>query len=608
MEGIEEIRNRMVRKSASLWGVPINEIEMSFDPIVTLLISACAFEIEKLSREIGESQTRITEKLIQLMTPEMVYGPKPAHSILYTLPVEQRNLVKPEHVFFHKKKIPWKNASVRYRNVYFSSIKDFVLVNAEVKYIASGDSFRGVGDKLYPEELMSDNVGDSLPSSTLYIGITSEFDELDLNNLSFFFDISKTLGKELFFHHLKNSRWSQAENDIPVVPGFYTAKVARKIVLDSMFEDVANKSSNIVQQITQYYNKNYCTVYTGKKKHPLEASEFNEITDIINVNGINVENGVRWIKLEFPTIVTNDMLSQVTCAINTFPVISRALNEFTYNLKKYINIIPIVTDDHFLDINAIANVDGDEYTEKSGRLTDTDKGVFMIRNDNVGKLDHRKAREYLLHLIELLKDESASFSLFNKDFLQTNLKQLNQLIALLEKNVLEVIEKPMETSYVMVRPYRKKEKLLVSYWTTSGELGNGIKSGSEVEIYRGAGVKQKSSFLLRTTFGGRDEMSLEERNNAYRRSLLSRNRIVTKEDVKALCYEIYGGKIAAVHVENGYHKDQSRNRGLVQCIDIVITPSTKKVEEHEWDLLNSNLLLFLEKNSTNVFPYKIKFV
>jgi hypothetical protein len=33
-----------------------------------------------------------------------------------------------------------------------------------------------------------------------------------------------------------------------------------------------------------------------------------------------------------------------------------------------------------------------------------DKGTYVLRSENIGKLDHRRAKEYLIYLIELLKD------------------------------------------------------------------------------------------------------------------------------------------------------------------------------------------------------------
>ena len=135
----EEIKSRMMRKAASLWGVPANEIEMSFDPIVSLLITACAAEIEKISGEIDESQTRITEKIIQLMTPEYIFGARPSHSVLHTEPIESNLQVKPEYLFTFKKKVSYKNVSENFKDIYFSPVQDFNLIGAQLKYIASGN-------------------------------------------------------------------------------------------------------------------------------------------------------------------------------------------------------------------------------------------------------------------------------------------------------------------------------------------------------------------------------------------------------------------------------------------------------------------------------------
>ena len=67
-----EIKNRMVKKAAEIWGVSPNDIDSTFDPVISLLLGACASELSKISSEVNSSQSRITEKLIQLMTPETV--------------------------------------------------------------------------------------------------------------------------------------------------------------------------------------------------------------------------------------------------------------------------------------------------------------------------------------------------------------------------------------------------------------------------------------------------------------------------------------------------------------------------------------------------------
>ena len=260
-------------------------------------------------------------------------------------------------------------------------------------------------------------------------------------------------------------------------------------------------------------------------------------------------------------------------------------------------------------MKSIVNTKGEFYKLRSKQNASHEKGTFILRSDNIGKLDQRNAKEYITLLIELLKDESASFSLFNNDFLQSNLKDLNQLISLLEKKVSETNIDETETVYALLKPYKKKENLLVEFWTTNGSMANNLKTGSSLEIYRAIGLKQKSSYLVTPTQGGKDDLNMKDRLNAYRRTLLSRDKVVTKEDIKVLCYEFYSDKISKVEIKKGFVHNDSLNKGLIQCIEILLYPvPNDKTELIEWESIHSNLLFYLKKNSLNIFPYKIKIV
>jgi len=602
----EQIKNRMIKKAATLWGVAANEIEMSFDPIVALLISACASEIEKISGEIKESQTRITEKLIQLMTPETIYGPKPAHAILYTEPIDDSTVIKPEFLFYFKKKIPYKKTSIRFKNIYFSPIKEFKVIDANIKYIATGDSVLELNSKK-EQQLISDGENNfKLPPSTLYIGISSDSKSIDINEISFYFELLNIEDKELFYHHLRNTEWYINDKKINITDGFYDIFDTQEINLEAIFSDISNKTHTICQQTSNIYKRHFITIKANSKVK-LNKSNFSELDDIITENKLKVDDDIKWIKIVFPRVISNATLKDTYCSLNCFPVLNRELISFTYQMKEFINILPIKTEDLFLDLKSIVNTAGEVYKKQSKNDLNEDKGTFVLRSDNIGKLDHRKAREYIIHLIELLKDESASFSLFNNDFLQKKLKDLNQLISLLEKKVDDTTNEVTETNYVILKPHKKKEKLLTEFWTTNGELANSIKSGSKLEVYKGIGIKQKSSSIITSSFGGKNELTMKERLDAYRRALLSRDRIVTKEDVKALCLELYSDKIKKVEIKNGYTTDIALKKGLIQCIEIILHPNPqKKIELFEWESINNNLLLFLKKNSTSVFPYKIK--
>ncbi len=600
----EQIKNRMLKKAATLWGVPANEIEMSFDPVISLLLTACAAEIEKISGEIDESQTRITEKIIQLMTPSTIFGPKPAHAILYSEPIDPLLSLNSDYMFSFKKKTSFKNTSVNFKDIYFSPLQEFNLTNGFIKYMATGNSISEVGNKKQFENIFKANKTPGLQESSLYLGISSSLKSISLKDISFYFELQDVEDNAIFYHHLKNAEWFIGDKKINVCEGFFNSKKATELDLDSIFNESSNKTNNIVEQIRNNYSRHYITVKS--KETSCKATAFPELDQIISDHRLKIENDIIWLKVVFPRVVNNSLLENVYCSLNAFPVINRELNSFSYQMKEYINILPIKTENLFLDIKSITNTNGGVYKSQSKNTSGAEKGIFTIRTDNTGKLYHRKAKEYIAHLIELLKDESASFSFFNNDFLHKNLKSLNQLISLLENKVSEITNEVTETCYVSLKPFRKKETLLIEYWTTNGDEANNIKSGSSLKVYNGVGIKQKSSFFITSTYAGKNDLSMNERLNSYRRALLSRDRIVTKEDVKALCYEMYNDKVTNVDISKGYTTDIDLKKGLVQCINIELTPNNEALtEQHEWHSLNNNLLLYLEKHSVSVFPYKV---
>ena len=125
--------------------------------------------------------------------------------------------------------------------------------------------------------------------------------------------------------------------------------------------------------------------------------------------------------------------------------------------------------------------------------------------------------------------------------------------------------------------------------------------------YQTVGLKQKKTSLLTSSYSGRNALDMKDRLNAYRKTLLTRDRVVTKQDVKLVCMEFFGEKITDVHVKNSYTVDVSLNKGMVNCIDIeLVSNKSIDIDPYEWDFMKNNLLLYLKNNATSVFPFVIK--
>lgn len=604
----EHIRNRMIKNAAVMWDVPANEIETSFDPIITLLISACASEIEKVAAEVDGSQTRITEKVVQLMTPENRNGPSLAHGILCAEPIDDVTVIKPEFLFNYRKQETYNTTSIKYKDICFSPVRNFNLVNAKVRFMATGDTLIDLEEKKKDQNSVTRLKKSQLNASTLYLGISSELKTIPIKDISFYFELTGVGHEELFYHHLRNTKWSVDSGGIDFVGGFNTDQEGQISNLKGIFENVSDKTNTTCQRLIKRYERHYITLQPDKA-NGVKNSVFDELQNSLEENGVKQDETIRWVRIEFPKIISNAILKNVNCSLNAFPVLNRTLKSFTYPLKEFINILPIKTEDLFFDIKSIVNTEGKTYKARNKDNSNIEKGTFVVRSESIAKLDKRKAREYVVHLIELLKDESASFSFLNNDFLLSNLKVLNQVIALLENKVSEASSDMIHTNYVALKPFKPSENLLVEYWTTNGKEANNIKSGSELSIYKGFGLKQGSGCFLTTTHGGKDDLNAQDRLNSSRRSLLMRDKVVTKEDIKALCFELYGDKIKKVEIKRGYKKDIRLKKGLLPCIEIVLTSNNRSATDAlEWDSIGSNLQYFLEKNSVNVLPYRLEIV
>ncbi|MBU2949239.1 type VI secretion system baseplate subunit TssF [Tamlana agarivorans] len=596
----------MMKKAASLWNIPNNEVSDSFDPLISLLLSACASEIEKLSGDINDSQNRITERLIQLMTPSSTFDVKPAHAIAYCESVEPKSIITPEHQLFYKKRKASSNIGEGHKDVFFTPTQETNLLDARLKYMVSGQklfTFSGRKSKDLTRRL---NTKSDPDQTTLFLGIESDHKQIDLKDISFYFEYLGVSNSELFYHHLRNATWYLGEQKIETVNGYHNGDVDNNAELDRIINGVVSKSDTLCADVNQYYQKHFVTL-----KLENSISNFPKYAELEKLKAEDQEaflaTNILWIKVQFSSIISSKSLEQLYCAINAFPVINRKRNRFTYQMRNFIDIIPILSEDPFFDVQTIENTSGQIYKNEGAQTADGYQGSYFLRSDNVGKLDSRKAQDYIVHLLELLKDESAAFTFFNHEFLQNNLTTLNQTIASIEKKVNEVVHDGVYTNYVYLNPYTGNENVKVTYWTINGEEANHIKSGKSLEIYKGSHLKPKSSYFIRPVFGGRNSLSMAQRLQAYRRITLTKNRIVTEEDLKALCYELYTENVKSIEIKKGVITDISVNKGVLQCIEIVLTPSENSaLKAYEWDYLNENLLAVLKKQSVNIFPYKIK--
>jgi hypothetical protein len=299
--------------------------------------------------------------------------------------------------------------------------------------------------------------------------------------------------------------------------------------------------------------------------------------------------------------------------INSIPVINKQILHQTQSIDSFINYIPLITEDIFLDLGNIVDSRGYQYHIKEFSEGNLDIGDATLRHTGVIRFDERGASELIQYLIELLKDESASFTVIGGDFIERTVRNVNRLIATLEQHIREKKFTKSSFPYVIIRPKEAMKKgdndtFSVSYWVTNGEDANDLKVGTRLNGVSTSDFAQDSIMLINTSVGGKSRTGTREKITSYREALLTRGRVVTFADIKTFCLNHFKFTISGVEVRKGTKIDSSTNNGFVRTIDIILKKNAQaeyQVSDSEWQYLCDTLLHKLDKVSSNVYPYRL---
>ena len=463
----------------------------------------------------------------------------------------------------------------------------------------------------YKEAISESGVVLGREYNKIWIGLEFGSDIESYEGLSLFFDLRSELYEETFYQTLARAKWFL--NDIPVdfSCGYNIKHNALKKNDEALFSLDWDTSAKVCNHVNRFYSKKFMTItgdpsvkdYMTRTSYPpsLNASFDDGALKEIKVQCV-------WIRLEFLQPLPVEVIENIFCSLNCFPVINRQLNKFTYSAKDQITIIPLKADNAFFDMQSVSNSGGRKYSMKSfSRIKEMERGAYILRQGGVGRFDSRNATEILNYLLELLRDENAAFAILGADMVSSTLREMNQIIARIEQRLTETSVQKENISYIMLRSFPNEETVFIEFWSTDGSQANNIKPGTALNIYSGSDIRKESVRFLTATAGGRDRMDTEDRLNSYRKALLSKDRVVTAEDIRALCFEHFGKNLEKVEVKKGIASGTTTDTGFIRTIEIHIQLSkkTSQMAEEELKFLKEDLMVKLEESSMNILPYRI---
>ena len=602
----EQIKNRMIKRASRMWGYSELESESAFDPVLELLLSACASELEKLRFEQENSRARITDRILEIIFPNQIVGVVPSQTLLQLTPVENNVQLSRYNHFKAIKKTQniYDPTQVNTKDIYFSPTLEMKLTTAQVKYLLYGNKVLQQESFFYQEEIARSER--NIPSGEFWIGIHAPGVE-KLEDLCFYIDVNNKEQKEFFTYYLQQVKVFSEGKEYELVEGYNTP--TNSIEYENIISKNYTGIDAIYNEVNQFYQANFFTL--KGTIYPKTEEEKSVATTLLENYFLDhkfiTEKDIIWLQFKFYEVITPKVLENVRIALNCVPAINIRNTEDYKRIKGQLTIYPITGEDSFLDIDYISDNYKKRYDVKN-YLSD-DNISIVLRRGGVARFDERNALEHLQHLLGLIREETASFSAIGNDFaIEEELKQISQNLASIYQNIKEKNLSLNPNPYLIFSSNNKEMDMnfTISYWHTAAEEGNDIKTGISLVCDSENKTAISKAIVVKPSFGGRRGLTTSDKILEYRNALLSRGRIVTIADVKTFAKSHFKHTIKGLEVQKGTKKEVSLKGGFKRTIDIYLNKNKEvEVSETEWEYLKDSFLIKLEKASTNIYPYRI---
>lgn len=584
------IKERLLDRALDLWGI---EDERQLDPVVNLLLEAVAFESFQLEETLARADAALLGRLSRLLIPQKWMLPRPAHGLLSVHPKSGEHLMElSPHDHFSVNRVV---QGVKSPPLFFTPLYATQLLDAQIRYRLWGTQLEEQGRRrCYTEQAFAEE--DRLGDHTLYLGIQIaeenlvHTDRLRLAILPERGELLPFLSEIQAFDACEHPLVIQAQN-IPEASyeGHYV-------------QDLKEHYCHYLYEIELRESKASCSLTS---LFPKLKEELHELHD--------VASQLYWIRLEFPAVFTLDDMASMGVHLNTVPVINRRLIRKLHSLEREGRILSLSTSDqgNFLSIESLEDNLGKVYIPRERSYEAGALGVYSLYFGDLERFDASDAQRQLRRVLQLVREEGNAFSAVDNSSFASVLKELQDRLTTLEKTVGKMqSESGPSKAFLMTMPEAEAEHLALSYWESTGGLANGLSPQDIIQSLEPDKFDSASIRLRTKTKGGRAAETEDMLIAHLRYGLLSKERIVTREDVKSYLKHRLGITLKQVDLRDGVTISQEPNKGLVRCTDVFLelVKQGTELNEEEQAHLSSRLETELKERSVAHTTYKVRFV
>ncbi len=592
----ENTRNRLMKRVGELWGIDDSALA-NFDPLVRLLMEACSVEFEKLGRDIQATETRLIERLAQILCPDVANLPQPASAIATFRPVEARAEILPETALVFQKSGTNKNNDAN--EFFFSPVFKTTVVNATVRVLVNPNSIYQIENGNQRTVFAEASTPVSAGERWLWIGVEIGTSVKDLQGLRFFFDWTLDSHRADYCDFLPLARWTLANKILETNVGWPNSAMATV------------ESSAIENQVLALWEKHFISIknsVTIDTNAILPMPYPPELEARFGWQPLQtLQQKLYWFKVEFPQSFPVEAFDSLTVALNAVPVLNRRLHKLNYRLQEGINSVPLLSDEAFLGVQSVWNQSNQKYIDSEAvQEAGKNSRSFTLRQQGVGRFDARQATELLYYVTETIRDERMAFSAIGEEFLSALIRELSQNLAKLEQKL--GTQKTTQTAskpFLMVRTDQKTDNVFVTFWTTLAEQANSIPAGSKLKMYSGSELNNNELFLLTRPHGGKPRLNSSEYVAQLKKNLLTHNRLVTMEDIRVFCWAELGNKVQKVEIKRHFMMSAVPNKGFMRCLQVVLVPQNTQIDTHSWQQICNSIKTQIETNSAAHLPVQV---
>ncbi|KQB37468.1 hypothetical protein [Flavobacterium aquidurense] len=575
-----EIKNRIQKKCLEIWG--IEDIDMA-DPLVMMLLDVFVHELYYLYQEGVESDNKIIERIAQEIVPSQWNLPMPAHTLASTIATKGIVMLNNDTEFVVKSGMA---TNVDY-DIYFTPFTNESIVEGEISF-QMYDSF--LIDSLKNVKHLP--VQHKVLDHRIWVGLDVTKENLEkLNSLKFtFITENSSLDAFLQFITVKDSLGNSIE------------------IENETFDEV---------QDNKHYSENIKSFYKNsiyKLKLDLENLVYESILDKFEIDKEELKSSKKdtpliWLEFVFPEIFTKDEFDKIQIKINTFPIVNRKLNNRVHNAQIEGRLFPMKAEKntHFLDVMKIFNEKNIEFTNGIKQANSLTSNTFTVFYGGLENYDSRNAKFFLKKLARALREDISSFSNINADYIDATMTRINEELNSIESKINSSYSQVNEEEvYALIHETEKSKILYYSYWTSNGQVANNLKKGTILKQTSLSELAQDSTVFQTSSIGGIYRNNKVEKLINLRYGFLSKERLVTKQDIKSAVHYHLRNITKEVLITDGVGISSNRKQGVFRTINVEVVLQEKyALQVDNKKKIEMFLKETLEKQSVMNIPFQI---